>query len=107
MSHVANDTDHTTATVLGHDLPDRILARPKSLCQRLVDNDNRFARRRVPFGEVASGAKRNTHRLKVSFTHNPDETLGMVTSFIDHSLRPYLPTSIAPQGEHIGQSRSL
>jgi hypothetical protein len=54
MPDIANYTHHSPASILRHDLPNRILARPEGASQGLIDHRNRFARCAIPLREFSS-----------------------------------------------------
>ena len=57
MPHVAHHAHHSPLAASTHQLTDRVLPRPQGPCHSLVDEDDRFARGRIPRGEIAPGIK--------------------------------------------------
>src|SRR6185295_13616925 len=104
MPHVTNDADDAPIGTEIDDLPKSIPARPERPRHRFIDHDDLFARRRVPLGEIAAVAQRNSHRPEVSVAHYAHKGVGILPRRVLLPLSARTPTAVAAERKRIRQS---
>jgi hypothetical protein len=107
MTDIGHHANHAPASILGHDLSQRVLSGPKGAGQRLVHDHDGFARCAILLRESSAGFQADPGGFEVSIGDDPNVGFGMLVLRVNLSFAGDLPGAVATERQDVAHSSRM